>query len=93
MENKFIDEQWLVIWDDYITAYKSWKQLKLIDLLDEAKKELPDFKKEQIKIPLLLKIFDLENESSKNVLDHILLVELGYTQEEILRIHERYKIH
>lgn len=41
-------------------------------------------------IPLFLEIFDLKDEISKDVLDYILLKQLGYTKQEIVKIHDTY---
>lgn len=93
MDKQFIHQDWYLDWDDYLTWYEAWKPLKFIELLKDSKKNVPDFKKEHIDIPLLLKIFDLDNESSKNVFDHILYKELDYTQDEILAIHKKYTMY
>lgn len=56
----------------YFTAYEEGGNLKLVELIEQAKKEYPDFKKEQINIPLLLKIFNLKNDISKDVFSYLL---------------------
>lgn len=91
IEPKFIDAKWHIDWDKYFAAYYEWGDIKLVELLEDAKKQNPDFKKEQVNIPLLRKIFDMKDEASKDVFDHILKNQLGYTLKEINAIHG-YKI-
>lgn len=56
----------------YFTAYEEGENLKLVELIEQAKKECPDFKKEQVNIPLLLRIFNLKNDISKDVFSYLL---------------------
>lgn len=87
---KFKDKDGKIDWETYFNTYGMGGNLKLIELLEDAKEKIPHFKKWYVNIPLLLKIFDLSDELSKDVFDYMLLNHLWYTKAEIVAIHKNY---
>lgn len=89
--NKFKDEDGKIDRTLYSENYYSGDTLKLITLLEEAKKNVPDFKKENINILLLRKIFHFNNTLSKDVFEDIIFRYLWFTHEEIAAMQKKYE--
>jgi|GEM_PF-6386936 len=89
---KYKDQDGKIDWVEYFHDYIDKKKTKLVYLIEEAKKSVPNFNKEHIHIPLFLKLFDLNDESSKNVMDHFFTEKLGYTKKEIDDLYSKYDI-
>lgn len=89
--NKYKDQDGEIDWAKYFCDYIENKT-KLVYLIEEAKKSVPNFKKEHINVVRLLKIFDLNNESSKHVMDYFFTEKLGYTKKEIDDLYSKYDI-